>query len=412
MERKKNKNVYLGRIIAIKQQRITKLGVLGISPKKRKGPIKTEEKEALIDHVEFGMSEYGYSQAKAMLVTAKYLRRSIKLVRRVVKEKLRLGEVFGDPHSRDTKSTFEKLSIEQKERIRSIIHEEMRKCQNKEVGAQYPTIDSIHTAIHQNSNADIVLPKWERTTTVKILEELGFVFLANSSIRYGLLVDNDFTVARRKYVCEELLRLEAEGYYLVFIDESYVNVGLSPTKKWHDTTIHTAKEAKDRGLTTGNIRSPGRGERLIIVGAGGREGWLRCDVIERTEGTGNDMNYKTNMDGARFEKFIDGIAEEATQQHEKVAFIFDNASYHNQYREDIPRSGWVVKRIKEFCELKGLEVISIGKRGPIKDDYMRAVDEYVERTDCKYKVDVILKKYGIKAVRLPPYHPGEKIHEI
>ena len=58
MKRQKNKNVYLGRIIAIKQQRITKLGVLGKSPKylfhknnssqgpkKKKGPIKTEEKK-------------------------------------------------------------------------------------------------------------------------------------------------------------------------------------------------------------------------------------------------------------------------------------------------------------------------------------------------------------------------------
>ena len=71
IKRQKNKNVFLGRIIAIKQQRITKLGVLGKGPKKRKGPIETKEKEALIDHVEFGMSEYGYSQAKAMKKTAK-----------------------------------------------------------------------------------------------------------------------------------------------------------------------------------------------------------------------------------------------------------------------------------------------------------------------------------------------------
>ena len=104
MKRQKNKNVFLGRIIAIKQQRITKLGVLGKGPKKSKGPIETKEKEALIDHVEFGMSEYGYTQAQAMKKTAKYLRRSIKLVRRVVKEKLRLGDVFQEPHSRDTKS--------------------------------------------------------------------------------------------------------------------------------------------------------------------------------------------------------------------------------------------------------------------------------------------------------------------
>ena len=72
MKRKKNKNVYLGRIIAIKQQRITKLGVLGKGPEKRKGPIKTSEKELLIDHVEFAMSEYGYIQARAMNARARF----------------------------------------------------------------------------------------------------------------------------------------------------------------------------------------------------------------------------------------------------------------------------------------------------------------------------------------------------
>ena len=407
MKRQKHKTVYMGRIIAIKQLRLTKLGILGKTPNKRKGPLKTREKEALIDHLEVGIHEHGYKQSKAIKKTAKYLRRSQKLVRRVLKEKLHFGDVIGGPYTRNTQTIFEKLSIEQKDLIRSIIHEEMRKCQNKEEGAQYPTIKTIHAAIHNHSNEDTILPKWSQTTTVEILKQLGFVLLANSSIHYGLLVDNDFTVARRKYVCQELVRLEEEGYYLVFIDETFVNVGHKPKKMWQDTTIHTVKEAKDAGLTTGNMRPPGRGERLIIVGAGGREGWSRCDVIERSEGTGNDMNYKTNMDGARFETFIDSIAEEESQKHEKVAFVFDNASYHNQYREDIPRPGWVVKRIKDFCELKGLEVIPTGKRGGfIKEDYMRAVNEYVELTDCKYKVDVILKKYGIKAVRLPPYHPG------
>merc|ERR1712008_18729 len=88
IKRQKHKTVYMGRIIAIKQLRLTKLGILGKTPNQRKGPLKTREKEALIDHLEVGIHEHGYKQSKAIKETAKYLRRSQKLVRRVLKEKL------------------------------------------------------------------------------------------------------------------------------------------------------------------------------------------------------------------------------------------------------------------------------------------------------------------------------------
>ena len=74
------------------------------------------------------------------------------------------------------------------------------------------------------------------------------------------------SVKRRAFVCQEFERLEGEGWYLVFLDESYINVGHSPKKHWHDTTVHTAKEALEKGLSTGTIRPPGRGERLILIG--------------------------------------------------------------------------------------------------------------------------------------------------
>ena len=90
--------------------------------------------------------------------------------------------------------------------------------------------------------------------------------LENKNIHYGLLVDNEYTIKRRGFVCQEFEKLEGEGWYLVFLDESYINVGHSPKKHWHDTTVHTAKEALARGLTTGTIKPPGRGERLILIG--------------------------------------------------------------------------------------------------------------------------------------------------
>ena len=49
---------------------------------------------------------------------------------------------------------------------------------------------------------------------------LWFRWLENHQVNVGLLSENDYTNQRRKDVCQEILDLEAEGYYVVSIDES------------------------------------------------------------------------------------------------------------------------------------------------------------------------------------------------
>ena len=394
-----------------------KLGPLNFATKKKRHPLTTREKENILYLFQINYAENQQKRAKAVKKTAKYCGRSHQMVRNIVKEKVVTGTLAGGPYMRDRKSIFDTLTIEQRDLIRSIIHDEMRKCLDKVEGARYPTVATIHTAIHQHSNISTTLPKWGQTTTFNILGHLGFRLLENRDIHYGLLVDNDYTVARRKKTCTDLTTLEAQGFYIVFMDESYANVNKTRKKQWHDTTIHTAKEAKDRNLTTGLIKPPGRGERLILLGAGGREGWEKKEVIKRSEGRGNAMDYKKNinMDGERFERFAEETVQSVIKRHKKVAFVIDNCSIHNKYREDIPRSGWQVDRLKAFCDLKKLKVIPTGKRGQeIKPDYIKAIDKYVETTACKYRLDALLKKYEtddivILIIRLPPYHPGKFI---
>ena len=399
----------------IRKHNLTKLGPLKQQPiKKRKTrPLKTKDKETILDMIQNDMAKKGCKRATAIKTVAATFGTSTKMVRSIVKEKAVTDTVVGGPYPKIRQTCFEKLTIEQKDKLRSLVHDEMRKCLEKEENARYPTVKSIHTAFHNYSNESSAIPKWSLSTTFKVLQHLGFMYLQNHNIHYGLLVDNDYTVARRKYVTKQLIELEKKGYYLVFVDESYINLQHRPKKMWHDTTVHTAKEAKERGLTPGTLRPPGRGERLIMIGGGGREGWAELDIIQRSEGEGNDLNYKKNMDGAAFEKFCHRLGENITKDHEKVAVVLDNASYHNEYREDIPRHNWSIKRFRAFCELNKLDVPVIhGRRGrPILADYKEAVRKYILEGDLVYKIDVIFKSYGIIVIRLPPYHPGN-IHKL
>ena len=404
-QKEKQKKFFKDRREKIAEQNLTKLDMssfLNDPPKNKTGPLTTEDKESLLRNIHTEVTENGRKRSKAIKETARKYGRTISLVRSVLKERLVCDNVVGGPYMRMKQSTFEKFDMATKDALRGIVHDQMRNCKEKVEGSRYPTVDSIHSAFHEYSNMHPEIPKWGRTTTYHILQHLGFMNLENKNIHYGLLVDNEYTVKRRGYVCQEFFRLEEEGYYLVFLDESYINVGHTITKMWHDTTIHTAQEAKDQGLTTGTLKPPGRGERLILIGAGGREGWEGSEVIKRSEGNGNDIEYKKNinMDGPRFLEFAEKICEKVTRRHKKVAFVLDNASYHNEYRGDIPRPGWAIQRIKDFCKLHDLEVSAThGKRGvPIKQDYMDAVNIYIEQTDCKYKLDDFLKRFGIKAI--------------
>ena len=116
-------------------------------------------------------------------------------------------------------------------------------------------------------------------------------------------------------------------------------------------------------------------------------------------------DLKKDMNGKKFEKFLHKILTKVKKRHKKVAAILDNASYHNVYREEIPRSSWHVKKLKEFCEEKKLDVTASGKRGIVKADYVKAIKKYVENHDCKFRADEIMKLYGVIPLRLPPYHP-------
>ena len=66
-------------------------------------------------------------------------------------------------------------------------------------------------------------------------------------------------------------------------------------------------------------------------------------------------------------------------------------------REDIPRPGWALAKIKEFCKKNKLKPVARwGKRGvPIKKDYEDCIKKYIEDTnECKYCAEEIMNSYG------------------
>ena len=140
-----------------------------------------------------------------------------------------------------------------------------------------------------------------------------------------------------------------------------------------------------------------------MIGTGGSDRWEHFKVTKRSKAKGNSLNYKQDMCGLKFEKFLETVCTKVKKRHSKVGAISDNASYHNVLRKEIPRQGgpgWHVKNLKAFCEKKKLEVSAKhGKQNvPIMKDYKIAIDKYIETSDCNFQADEIMNKHGIVPV--------------
>ena len=107
-------------------------------------------------------------------------------------------------------------------------------------------------------------------------------------------------------------------------------------------------QAQERDLSLGIKRKSGKGERCIVVGIGGPDGFVDYEVIKRSRRTGNKMEYKDDMgrylldclitthqqitfhsvsDGDKFNALLHRFCEKLP---EKSVIIMDNASYHTK----------------------------------------------------------------------------------
>ena len=111
------------------------------------------------------------------------------------------------------------------------------------------------------------------------------------------------------------------------MNETWVNVGLTTSKVWQDTTINTPMDAFMAGLTTGLKEPTERGPRFVIVHAGGERGFVKDGkmVFLAKKGT---QDYHDEMDSARFKNWFE---ENLLPNLEpETVIVMDNAPYHNR----------------------------------------------------------------------------------
>lgn len=266
------------------------------------------------------------------------------------------------------------------ESTQTIVRDYIRKA-NKE-GA-YITLEMLCQHLEE------VAPEQEFSvrTLGRSLDRWGFTF--GKGIRTQRFKEKDHVVAaRHRYLRRKIANRNGKNSVRpeVYLDESYVNKNHSNDFVWY---------YDDDGPW---IQKPtGKGERLIIMNAITRDGWVPGAKVtfKSTRKTGD---YHGQMNQEIFTKWF---SEKLLPNIPACSLIImDNASYHNVLSPaSAPTPSCKKEKIRFWLERNNF---------PVKDDCLKAeLVEILTRVGPQptYVLDEIAIEQGHEILRTPPYHP-------
>ncbi|KAJ2954281.1 hypothetical protein O0L34_g2532 [Tuta absoluta] len=217
----------------------------------------------------------------------------------------------------------------------------------------------------------------------KILHDMGFKFRSCQSKRKLIIERHDITRLRWHYI-RDIRRYRAEGRTIFFLDETYVNQSHNVRKCW--------QSENERGATN----SIGKGPRLIIVHAGGRDGFVNNGLLifKSHSKTGD---YHGDMNTVNFHKWITERLLPNIPPNSVV--VMDNAAYHCTQIDKKPTMSCVKRVMQDWLTRRNVLFDPSAR----KCDLMHIINQ--QHVEKQYRIDEIINAGGHTVLRLPPYHP-------
>lgn len=218
----------------------------------------------------------------------------------------------------------------------------------------------------------------------RITRSIGFRWRKTRNNRPILVERHDIRALRLKYL-EQIKFYRNSGRSIVFLDETYVHAGHTVSKSWSDDS--------SKGLLT-NIS---KGNRLIMVHAGGEMGFIPNALLIFKSGS-KSGDYHDDMNSENYEKWLKEKLIPNLPPNSIV--VTDNAPYHNKQIDKAPTSS------SRKCEMVAwLECKKIAFQSNLLKPQLYEIIKNHKRAHIVYKFDRLLLEHGHIALRLPPYHP-------
>ena len=302
---------------------------------------------------------------------------SERTVNRVVAEKRRLeASPFPSPSKR-YKKTRERISVDDfdTDAIRRNVHEFYER-------REYPTLEKLLQVLKEKELFD-----GGRISLWKLLRKMGFRYKKVNDKRY--VYEQPRIIQQRHQFLRRMRRNRREGRPVVYTDETWANAHDGHEKTWVEPDEVT-------GGTKGGVRKPtGKGSRLIILHAGGENGWIDgADLVFQSKKSTGD--YHDEMNSERFEEWFRDQLLPNLQPSSLI--VMDNASYHSRKLEPIPTMSSRKSQMQDWLVAHGIEF----PERALKRELINLIR--LSNPQPKYVVDELAKASGHEVVRLPPYH--------
>lgn len=245
------------------------------------------------------------------------------------------------------------------------------------VRKQLPTVNKLNNLLKEDNIVDC-----SREYLRKFLHKMGYKFLKRQSKRF--LIERPEISALRWHYLKKMKQYRNEGRSIIFLDETYVNQCHAVNKCWQSN------------LKQGCLANTGKGPHLIVVHAGGRNGFVKGALLifkSKTE-TGD---YHGGMDSDKFQKWM--RQQLLPNLPSNSVIVLDNASYHSVQIDKKLTMATTKPLLQDWLKRNNVNFQDNDR----KADLIQLINQHSFNEKCK--IDELLKESGHDVLRLPPYHP-------
>ena len=204
----------------------------------------------------------------------------------------------------------------------------------------------------------------------------------------------------------------------VYLDESYVDVKMHPTKGW---TIDNARLSRNisqsgRACMVGAGVAFANDDRLVAEWvAGSFETWSSKDGARDIHG--NERDYHGNFNAKLFEKWFTKLCITIKDRYGDAIFIMDGAGYHKRCLNPAPGSDAKKAALIEYLTELNEKIVTNGGEAifdPAAKHCKASLLALIKanKPPKVFAVHTIAQKHGHEVLFTPPYHPELQPIEI
>ena len=241
----------------------------------------------------------------------------------------------------------------------------------------FPTMATLHAALVEEDNYP-----FSRTTLYKTVHQMGFRY--KKMDRKKSLYEQHRIVASRANYLKQIRRFRAAKRPIIYLDETWLNQNHTLQKCWTDYDGR------------GGLKVPsGKGKRLIVLHAGGEQGWIKgAELVFVGKKDTGDYHHEMNI--SHFMEWFEHKLLPNCPPHSVI--VIDNAKYHNAVVEKVP-----TKTTRKTDMLAWLTRHNV----PHDEKMLKAeLFTLIKSTNPVpvYQTDVLANKFGFDCLRLPVGH--------